>query len=151
MRFVWVGKTRDSRLRALEEDYLSRIGKVFPCDRIHARPSSDGSDARQRQREGEDIRARLSTGGYNIVWDEGGTLLDSRDFSALISSLADGSTREVNFVVGGHLGLDSTVLETADRRLSLSRMTFPHELCRVLVLEQVYRACSIRNRTPYHK
>ena len=151
MRFVWVGKTRDHRIKDLEGDYLSRVQHYFDCDVALARPSQSGSDAERLTREGEEIRAKLRPSTYTIALDPAGTELDSSDFARMLGTLVDRSAREITFIVGGPLGIDRALLQSVDRRLSLSRMTFPHELCRVLLLEQVYRACSMRSGAPYHK
>lgn len=149
--FLWVGKTRDARIRELEQEYMKRVSHYYTCDVTVSKPAEVGADSERIRREGSEIRAKLSKGAYTVALDPAGRELDSPGFSRFLSGMSDSARREVTFVIGGHLGLDPELLEGVDMRLALSRMTFPHELCRVMLLEQVYRACSIRSGTPYHK
>jgi len=151
LRFVWVGKTRDVRLRALEDEYLSRIQHHYPSEVAIAKAAHDGSDAERLAREGAEIRSKIRPGSYTIALDPAGIQIDSVEFARMMSQLASGSTRDVTFVVGGHLGMERGFLTSVNRRLALSKMTLPHELCRVLLLEQTYRACTLKNGTPYHR
>ncbi|MEW6368969.1 MAG: 23S rRNA (pseudouridine(1915)-N(3))-methyltransferase RlmH [Acidobacteriota bacterium] len=151
MRFVWVGKTKDRRIAELESEYLRRISHYYACDVAVARPARGGSAAECLAKEGDEINKRVGPGAYTVLLDSGGDMMDTAGFARWIGSLGDGRTREVVFVVGGHLGIDPRLLASARRSLSLSKMTFTHELCRVLLLEQIYRACTILNGIPYHK
>ncbi|MBI2836739.1 MAG: 23S rRNA (pseudouridine(1915)-N(3))-methyltransferase RlmH [Acidobacteria bacterium] len=151
IKFVWVGKTRDERVRLLEADYLQRVGHYHRCEVAVARAAHDGSDGRRLEDEGREIASKVARGSYTIALHQSGAEMDSIEFARVLGMLEGGSRKEIVFIIGGHLGIDRRVLDKADRRLSLSRMTFPHELCRVLLLEQVYRACSIQSGTPYHK
>ncbi len=151
MKFIWVGKTRDSRVRELESDYLARVLHYYFCEVSIAKPSHDGSNSDRLTREAIEIRTRLKPGCYTIALDSHGTRMDSIAFSRFLGSLADTAVKDVTFIIGGHLGIEAPLLKSINRILSLSQMTFPHELCRVLLLEQVYRACSLINGTPYHK
>ncbi len=151
MRFLWVGKTKDRRIAELEAEYLRRISHYHACDVAVARPAKGGSDAECLAREGEEIRKRVGPGAYSVALDPAGDMMDTALFARWIGSLGDGRAREIAFIVGGHLGIDQTVLASVHRRLSLSKLTFTHEFCRVLLLEQIYRACTILNGIPYHK
>jgi 23S rRNA (pseudouridine1915-N3)-methyltransferase len=100
--------------------------------------------------EGERILAALRPGERVVALDERGKLLDSRQFAAQLGTWRDQGSRQVAFVVGGAYGLDPSVRERADLVLSLSPMTFPHQLVRLLFAEQLYRATAILQGSPYH-
>lgn len=151
IKFVWVGRTRGGSLCELESDYLRRLRHFHPCEVAVAKPCSDGPDSERLVREGREIDSKMKDATYTIALDRAGAQMDSCEFSRFMRRLLDASQREVAFIIGGQLGIDQRVLHSVDHRLSLSKMTFPHELCRVILLEQVYRACSIQSGAPYHK
>ena len=99
-----------------------------------------------KQFEAKKIGEYLSSRSYKIVLDITGKSLSSHEFSDLVRL-----DKDIDFVIGGAYGLDQVILESADLRLSLSKMTFPHQLAKILLLEQIYRAQSIAENHPYHK
>ena len=101
--------------------------------------------------EGERIFKHIREDGYVIALAIEGKNLDSVQLSEKIESLGLGGTSHIYFVIGGSLGLSEEVLKRADDKLSFSRMTFPHQLMRVILLEQIYRSYRIMNHEPYHK
>ncbi len=143
LEIVAVGRLRDPLLRALVDRYLRRI--PWQVREIEVEPAS-GRAAQRRQLEGERLLAR-SRGRRRIVLDARGDLLDSPGFARL---LARGG-RPPALLVGGAEGLDEVVLAAADHRLSLGPMTWPHELVRVMLAEQLYRAWAILHHHPYHR
>jgi 23S rRNA (pseudouridine1915-N3)-methyltransferase len=115
------------------------------------RPGSRFTDEHVKEREARALRERLKrddTKGLQIALHEKGEFLSSRQFAG---TLEGWSTLPLTFVIGGPLGLHDDFLRAVDRRLSLSPMTLPHELVRVLFVEQLYRALTILRRIPYHK
>ena len=152
VRLVVVGKPAERRLAAVHDDYAGRIarfgidyGAVSVRQERHA-ASSPAADVLAR--EGRRLLEHLDPRETVVALDRQGRLLTSED---LASRLGRWITPGVVFVVGGPLGLHAGVLERADVRWSLSTLTFPHELVRVLVAEQVYRALSILHGLPYHR
>ena len=97
------------------------------------------------------LLAAIPDRGHTIVLDERGQALDSLKFARLLERLTIDSPNGVNFVVGGDVGLDETVRGRADQLLSLSAMTLPHQIARIVLLEQIYRACTLMRNIPYHK
>jgi len=97
------------------------------------------------------LLASIPERGFTVVLDERGQTLDSLKFARWIERLTIDSPHGVNFVVGGDVGFDETVRKRADKLLALSAMTLPHQFARVILLEQIYRACTLMRNIPYHK
>jgi len=103
------------------------------------------------KKEGERILHHLKVDAHVIVLEINGLVMDSEKFANHIEKLAVGGNSHIQFVIGGSLGLHMSVLDKADLRLSFSAMTFPHQLMRIILLEQIYRAFRINHGEPYHK
>ncbi|HEV7923071.1 MAG TPA: 23S rRNA (pseudouridine(1915)-N(3))-methyltransferase RlmH, partial [Thermoanaerobaculia bacterium] len=97
------------------------------------------------------LLAAIPDRGYTVVLDERGQPLDSLKFARWLERLTIDSPHGVNFVMGGDVGLDETIRQRADKLLSLSAMTLPHQIARVVLLEQIYRACTLMRNIAYHK
>jgi 23S rRNA (pseudouridine1915-N3)-methyltransferase len=153
LRFVWVGKTKRAPVRELIRDYLDRIGKFVKVEVTELRDRDDvGSDAQRIiDKEGEDILSRTAGVSFLVALDERGRELDSRKLAELIAKHRLAGTKQIAFVIGGHGGLADGVRERADFVLALSRMTLTHELARVMLMEQIYRAFTIIHDLPYQK
>ncbi len=154
LNLVFVGKTAFQDIHSAAERYLERIRHYIPvtvhlvkAERITA---ATGDDA-VRERESHRMLKLVGTQDYLVVWDRKGVHMDSEEFSGLIAGLRDRGTPNVWMVVGGPLGVSRTLTDRADSLLSFSRMTFPHDLARLVVLEQLYRAFTIIRGEPYHK
>ncbi|MEN6395759.1 MAG: 23S rRNA (pseudouridine(1915)-N(3))-methyltransferase RlmH, partial [Methanoregula sp.] len=104
-----------------------------------------------KEKEGERIHAAIPDGSYVVVLDVKGTSWSSEDLADAFRQWELAGKSHVVFVIGGDLGASPTVLARSDLRLSLSKMTFTHPMARLLLLEQVYRACRIKSGEPYHK
>ena len=104
-----------------------------------------------KAKEGERILSAIKEDMYVIALAIEGKMLDSVEFSKKLENLGISGSSHVAFVIGGSLGLDKRVLDRADMKLSFSKMTFPHQLMRVILLEQLYRSYRIINHEPYHK
>lgn len=153
LKLVWIGATRDRHYRALEERYLERVSRFFRAHRSSV-PEGRKTDRRQQQaaleREGRAVEAKLGRDSFLVVLNESGRQLSSVELAAFV----DGhrlASRELVFVVAGHQGMPDRLRKRADMVMSLGPMTMPHELARVVLLEQLYRAATILNGLPYHR
>jgi 23S rRNA (pseudouridine1915-N3)-methyltransferase len=153
-RLIWPRSTADAELVAVIDRYLNRIKHFFPIEVTEVtvgrgrQGSNDGSI--MRAQSGRLMEAIPRT-GYTVVLDERGRPMDSLKFAKWLERLTIDQPHGVTFVLGGDLGLDDTVRKRADVLLSLSAMTLPHQLARVVLLEQIYRACTLMRNIPYHK
>ncbi len=147
-----VGRPERGRYAALFDEYAERVrrfGVGFDARWVpEVRPGGRFSDEHVREREAKSLREALPVRGRVVVLAPDGRPLTTEIFSR---RLADWAVPRVAFVVGGPLGLDPAFQREADAVLSLSSMTFPHELARVVLAEQIYRAVTILRRVPYHK
>ena len=152
IRLLCVGKPRDRGLAALHDRYakrISRFGVGYESNWVpEVRSSGRFSEDHCREREARALLEAVDPKGEVVALDHAGDLLTS---SRLGGNLESWATPVACFVVGGALGLHSRILDEADRVWSLSPLTFPHELVRLLVAEQLYRALTIARRMPYHK
>ena len=151
MRFVWIGKAKKAPVRELVQDYLDRVRKFVTVEVSELRDRDDvGGDSRRIiDKEGEDLLSRVD--GLLIALDERGRELDSYEFAEFFRKHRLAGTKQITFVIGGHLGLSERVREKADVVLALSKMTLTHDLARVMLIEQVYRAFTIIHDLPYQK
>lgn len=147
-RFVWVGKTRDKHWKALQEEYLKRLSHFVKCEIAETRDSAphEGPDI-----EGKRISELLNPKTLTVLLDVGGKGLTSHELSATIDKWQTAGTKEVTFIIGGASGVSEEIRGKADYLLSLSFLTFTHEMARVLLLEQLYRGYSIIKGFPYQK
>ena len=153
LQLVWIGKTKRSPVQQLIQEYLDRIGKFVTVEVTELRDRKDvGGDARLiLDKEGSDIISRTTAADYFIALDQRGREFDSKQLAELIERHRMAGTKLVTFVIGGHYGLPEAVRNRADLVLAMSRMTLTHELARVILLEQVYRAFTIIHDLPYQK
>jgi 23S rRNA (pseudouridine1915-N3)-methyltransferase len=147
-----VGKPRDRHLAAAIDDYETRIRRYFTLDIAEVREASTkGSAAEQvRLKEGERLLERIPAAATLFVCDERGETLTSQQFAELIGKARD-NARDVAFVIGGAYGLSDDVRARAGRVLQLAPFTVPHEMARLILTEQLYRAGTILRGEPYHK
>ena len=153
LKILWPGRTRNKDLRGLQDFYLKRIQELSPCQLIEtpeARGLAERFGQKILEREAEGLEKHFKDDYIVCLFDEGKEMT-SRDLAGFFERWSTGSVRAVTFVVGGFLGLAGRVLDRADLRLSLSKMTFSHELCRMMLLEQIYRAISIMKGRQYAK
>jgi 23S rRNA (pseudouridine1915-N3)-methyltransferase len=154
LRFIWAGAHSDKEFAEAADRYLNRIKHFFPVEVIAIKPErgrQNASDVSIMRAQSARLLAAIPDRGHTIVLDAAGQALDSLKFARLLERLTIDSPNGVIFVVGGDVGLDETVKRRADRLLSLSAMTLPHGLARVVLLEQIYRACTLMRNIPYHK
>lgn len=150
---MWPGKTRNQYLRALLEDYLSRL-QLFCRSRIvetaEARGLKESSPGLILEKEARGLERHLKD-GYIICLSDKGRMMTSEELAGLMEKQAMVSARKIIFLVGGFLGLAPGLMRKANLLLSLSPMTFSHELTRVILLEQVYRAMNLIKGYSYPK
>ena len=147
-----VGKPRDRHLAAAIEEYETRAARYWPLAVAEVREASGRgvSPIETRRREGERLLERVPSGALLFACDERGERLTSSDFATLLVQARDGA-RDVAFVIGGAYGLDDAVRKAAGHVLQLAPWTLPHELARLVLAEQLYRAGTIARGEPYHK
>jgi len=148
-RLLWLGKTKDANLAALAKDFASRIAHSLPIEIIEIRDLKPGK--RRVEEEAEKILGALDGTDRVVLLDAGGTLWSSRQLATFIGKHMNEDQRRLTFVIGGFDGVAESVRKRADRVWSLSPLTFTHDMTRVLVLEQLYRALAILNNHPYSK
>lgn len=153
-RFIFGGSHTDAELAVVARKYFDRVRHFFPAEIIEVPPERGRqaqSDVAIMRAQSARLLAAIPDRGTTIVLDERGQLFDSLKFAKWIERLTIDSPRGVNFVIGGDIGFDDTVRNRADKLLALSPMTLPHQFARVILLEQLYRACTLMRNIPYHK
>lgn len=150
--FVSVGQVKKSSIGDAAADYLKRIKRYAPVDVIEVKDEAASPKVPREdvvRKEGQRILSALSIGGYNVILADTGTSMTSAGFSKFVEGLMNQGRKNVSFVVGGAYGLHKDVYDAADLVLSLSAMTLPHDLARLFLYEQVYRAFTIMRNEPY--
>lgn len=151
---LWsVGKAHEPYVKAGVEDFTRRAGNYFKVEwLLLPAPKNAGqlSEADLRKREGEIVLETLEKDDYLIALDERGKMLSSEGLAQLLQTRANESTRRLIFLIGGAYGLDAAVMKRANLSWSLSQLVFPHQLVRLILAEQVYRACTILKNEKYH-
>ena len=154
---VTVGKIKEKYLKDAVAEYSKRLNRYCKLEIVEVADektldgASEAVENQIRQKEGERISKYLREDAYVIALAIDGEMLSSEKFSEKIGRLGISGVSHIIFVIGGSIGLDKELLKIADCRLSFSRMTFPHQLMRVILLEQIYRGYRILSNEPYHK
>ncbi len=152
LTLVAVGRLKERFWRDAADEYIKRLGPYATLRVVEIADRDSGRDAsRALAEEGADVVRAIPEGAHVIALDVGGRQLSSEGFSAKLDALGLEGRSSVAFVIGGSVGLAPDVLARADERLSLGSMTLPHNLARVVLLEQLYRAFRISRNEPYHK
>lgn len=152
IKLLLMGKTTDESIRRIEADYEKRIKRYTAFESIVIDNSSvrNGPESVIRQKEGEMILKRLSPGDHLILLDERGKSYTSVQFANEINNWMTSSKKTVVLTIGGAYGFSDEVKQRANGMVSLSAMTFSHQIVRIIMMEQVYRAFTILNNEPYH-
>jgi len=145
---IAVGKIKDKMVRQKIADYLEKPVKGFKIIWKQV-PDGEGTVEGMKRQEAENILKALPARAFAAALDEHGENLSSQEFADLVKNLIN-SGRDLALIIGGAYGLDEQVRARADRVLALSRLTFSHELARLILAEQIFRVLSIIRRTPYH-
>ena len=157
IRIIAVGKLKEGYWRDAVSEYEKRLGAYCNLEivevkesRLRANPSAADEEA-VKAAEGEDILRYINKEDYVITLEIKGKGLSSEKLAETINGLALSGKSTIDFVIGGSLGLSSAVSSRADFKLSFSAMTFPHQMMRVILLEQIYRSFKINRNETYHK
>jgi 23S rRNA (pseudouridine1915-N3)-methyltransferase len=148
-----VGKNHETYIKTGVEGFTKRISKYYPVQWVVIPPLKNAgllSEKELKKKEGETIMALLQKDDYLTALDENGKQLSSVGLAQFIHARGNQSARNLIFLIGGAYGLDEAVLKRANYILSLSQLTFPHQLVRLLLTEQIYRACTILRNEKYH-
>ena len=154
---ITVGKIKEKYFTMAIDEYTKRLSRYCRLEIIELQDektpdhSSEALNLQIKAKEGDRILTAIKDDAYVIALAIEGKMLDSVELSEKIESLGVNGTSHIAFVIGGSLGLDERVVQRADMKLSFSKMTFPHQLMRVVLLEQIYRAYRIISNEPYHK
>ena len=149
IRIICVGKIKENYFKEAILEYKKRISKYTKLEIIEI--NDYGLDVKTTlKKEGDEILKYIDSSHYNIVMDINGEQLDSVSLSKKVNNIFINSST-INFIVGGSYGLDERVKEKSNFRLSFSKLTFPHQLFRIILLEQLYRSFKILNNEEYHK
>jgi 23S rRNA (pseudouridine1915-N3)-methyltransferase len=151
LRVIWTGKTKDAHLRALVNDYLKRLSHFARCEISEFRESSTVGSNAGIDKDSKRISDGLRQGAVNVLLDPEGTEWTSQQLAKEIQQWQDSGTKEVTFIIGGPNGVSAELSRQASKRWSLSRLTLTHEMSRVVLLEQLYRAYTIIHGLPYQK
>ncbi len=147
-----VGKTTDARLVSLIDDYLQRLTHYVPFEMVvipELRNAKSLSESQQKEREGQEILRYATPAVEMILLDEHGREMRSVDYAQWLQKKMSAG-RDLLFVVGGPYGFSPAVSDRADGKISISQMTFSHQMIRLLFVEQIYRAMTILRHEPYH-
>ena len=154
---ISAGKLKEKYWNMAVEEYSKRLSRYFKLELIQVQDekTTEGASAAEEEavktKEGERMLAKIPDNAYVIALAIEGKQLDSVAFAEKIQELGVRGTSQIVFVIGGSLGLSDAVMKRADYALSFSPMTFPHQMMKVVLLEQIYRAYRIINGEPYHK
>lgn len=154
IRVIWFGRRGASSLDEQVETYRRRVAQRWPAEDRVLRPVSGGRGAdprRNLREEGRALAGVIDPGWTTVALDEGGRTCTSEDFARRLADFEDRSVPGLDFVIGSDLGLDRSVVSTASWTLSLSPMTLPHPLARVVIWEQLFRATHILGGGGYHR
>jgi 23S rRNA (pseudouridine1915-N3)-methyltransferase len=152
LTLIVVGRLKERFWREAADEYLKRLGPYATVRVAEIDDRDSGRDeARALAEEGADILRAVPEGAHVVTLEIGGKQRSSEKFAARLAELALDGRSSVAFVIGGSVGLSASVLARADERMSLGPMTLPHNMARVVLLEQIYRAFRINRGEPYHK
>lgn len=151
---LWaIGKNHEAYVKSGVEDFTKRIGNYYPVEwTILPVPKNAGmmSEMDLKKKEAGMVLDWLDKDDYLVALDENGKQMGSEELAGFMQECSNRSTRKLVFLIGGAFGLDETILKRAQYTWSLSKLTFPHQLVRLLLAEQLYRACTIQRGEKYH-
>jgi len=151
LRIVWIGKTREGHLRALIEEYVQRLSHFTRCEVSEFRETTGAQRRVGIDKDSQRISDGLRDGAISVLLDAEGDEWTSAQLAKQIEQWQNRGTKEVTFIVGGPNGVSEELAARASKRWSLSRLTLTHEMARVVLLEQLYRAYTIIHGLPYQK
>ncbi len=157
IKIVCVGKIKEKYWNEAIKEYMKRLNAyatmeiVEVADEKTPDKASDALEVQIKDKEGKRILTKIHPDDYVALLDLGGKMMSSEELSTFIADYMMQAKRALVFVIGGSLGVSQEVRNRADVRICFSKMTFPHQMMRVILLEQVYRAFKIMKNEPYHK
>lgn len=151
LHFVWIGKTKDRHCAALVADYLERIKRFTSVEVSELKERNAEDQSRIIALEGMKLLDAVASDDFVVLMDERGREKTSQELSTFISERQQAAVKRMAFIIGGFAGVNDDVRKRANFQLALSRMTMTHELARVVLTEQIYRAFTILAGLPYHK
>jgi 23S rRNA (pseudouridine1915-N3)-methyltransferase len=153
IHFWSIGKNHEDYIRTGVEDFTKRISKYYPVEwTLIPLPKNSGmmSEMDLKKKEGEIILQWLGKDDYLVALDERGKQMTSEDLADFIMKRSNESVKNLVFLIGGAFGIDEAVMKRANFKWSLSQLVFPHQLVRLILAEQIYRACTIQKNEKYH-
>lgn len=157
VNIITVGKLKEQYLRSAIDEYSKRLSAFckfkiieIPEQRLFENPSQKEIE-NALQQEGQLIQSYIAKGSYTYAMCIEGKQLSSEEFASAFNEIAQLGKSTINFVIGSSFGITSEIKDNSDFKLSMSKMTFPHQLARVMLVEQIYRAFAINNNSKYHK
>ena len=157
IKIISVGKLKEKYLKLGIEEFTKRLSKYCTLENIEVDDEKAPESLSEKEmimikdKEGDKILAKIKDNSYVIALAIEGKMLSSEELAEKINNLGITGKSNIAFVIGGSLGLSDSVLKRADYKLSFSKMTFPHQLMKLILLEQIYRAYRITTGAPYHK
>jgi 23S rRNA (pseudouridine1915-N3)-methyltransferase len=153
LSLIWIDKTRDAWLRAGIEHYIKKIEHYLHVQVLQVQGVCFARNMKPdavMKREAKSIVKVLPKGVFTVALDVKGRMVDSPGLARMLTDLEARGVRDLAMVIGGASGLAPEIIKRADKRLSLSPMTFTHDMARLILVEQIYRACTIKAGEPYH-
>ncbi|MBC8318675.1 MAG: 23S rRNA (pseudouridine(1915)-N(3))-methyltransferase RlmH [Desulfobulbaceae bacterium] len=152
IEIIYPGKTKDKYYQKGIDEYVKRLGRYAKVSVMQIKEfKGAGNDTVLKEKEGQLLLSKVHKSSFLVVLDPAGNQQSSEAFADSITQWEELGKQAISFIVGGPLGLSGEVLDQADLILSLSEMTFTHDMARLLLLEQIYRAYTIKAGTAYHK
>lgn len=157
MKIIAVGRLKEKAMDTLLKEYQKRLSAFTKLEIIEVadeqapQNNSQAQNEQVKQKEGERILSKIKDQEYVILLDLHGNMWSSEQLAAHLNKVQTYQNSDITFVIGGSLGLSKDVINRANIRWKLSDLTFPHQLVRVMIAEQIYRAYMINNHMPYHK
>ena len=149
---IAVGKLKEKAYKDLVDEYVKRLSAYTKVEIIEvADETNQLEDAKVKKLEGERILKAMKKDSFTVLLDLRGRMLNSKELALKIQEINTYHSSNITFIIGGSLGVSDEVYERADYKWKLSDLTFPHNLVRVILLEQIYRSYKIINNEPYHK
>ena len=149
---IAVGKLKEKAYKDLVDEYVKRLSAYTRVEIIEvADETNQLEDAKVKKLEGERILKAMKKDSFTVLLDLRGRMLNSKELALKIQEINTYHSSNITFIIGGSLGVSDEVYERADYKWKLSDLTFPHNLVRVILLEQIYRSYKIINNEPYHK
>jgi len=152
IRLIWVGKTQEPYLRSGINTYMKKLSHYIKIDSDEIKPAqySSGTVNKWRRQETENMIKKMDASELNIFLDQNGEQQTSKDLAKCFEKQITYGISRANFFIGGAYGIDKSILPSGIQLLSLSEMTFTHQMVRLFLLEQIYRAFTIIRGVPYH-